>query len=128
MSIKHYTHVEYVASLGTDRTLIGQGSSSEVMLGRLPGTQIAAAVKQFREPSTEWFCSFVKEVELAQDHPHIVHLYGYCQSPLALYYEYMDLGSLEELLDSAKRMASLSFKERLSILLQVGSGLAHLHG
>ena len=44
-------------------------------------------------------CSLM-ELKLAQDHKNIVPLHGYCADPVALVYEYMEAGSLQNVLDS----------------------------
>ena len=78
------------------------------------------AVKQFRIPIT---ADSLKELELVQkkeeslDHPYIVPLIGYCEDPVALVYEYMDGGSLQEVLDSETLRSNFTLEQRLDVIL-----------
>ena len=47
--------------------------------------------------------------QLAQD-PHIVRLHGYCENPAALVFEYMDGGSLQEVLDSESTRSNFTLE------------------
>ena len=67
------------------------------------------------------------ELELAQDHKNIVPLHGYCEEPVALVYEYMEGGSLQEVLDSETIRSSFTLEQRVDAILQIAHGLAYLH-
>ena len=67
------------------------------------------------------------ERKLAQFHPNIVALLGYCVNPAALVYEFMEGGSLSDVLESATRRTQLSLPRRVSLMWQMAVGLGYLH-
>ena len=69
-----------------------------------------------------------KEIALAQVHPHIVELLGYCKQPIALVYEFMGGGDLKQLLERTdEELGNLSLLQRLQIVSQVATALGYLH-
>ena len=69
-----------------------------------------------------------KEVKLQAglNHPHVLHLFGFCTAPPCLITEYMEEGSLDTHLGQ-KTKAPLSWSLRFEIFDEVCQGVAALH-
>lgn len=60
-------------------------------------------------------------------HPNVVTLVGACPEALALVYEFMPNGSLEDCLERAAGAPSLSWQARICIIAELCSALSFLH-
>ncbi|CAJ1972619.1 unnamed protein product [Sphenostylis stenocarpa] len=109
--------------------LIGEGGFGKVYKGRLSTGQLVA-IKQLRldGETHQGNREFVTEVLMLSllHHSNLVKLCGYCThgDQRLLVYEYMPMGSLEQLLEEKK---PLSWKTRLKIAVGAARGLQYLH-
>ncbi|KAF3324481.1 LRR receptor-like serine/threonine-protein kinase [Carex littledalei] len=128
-----YTKTELENITQNFRQEIGRGGFGGVFAGTLPdkkGTRVA--VKKLSDSAGQGTDEFVTEVEnLAMlNHRNLVSLIGYCEDVdcLALVYEYMPQGSLEDHLRGKKSPEkALSWKERIRIAFETAEGLHYLH-
>jgi len=107
--------------------LLGEGAYGKVYRGRWRLAPVA--IKQFhlsRLPERE-LAAFRREVSLMSQlrSPFVTTLYGYCTEPAyCLVMEFVPKGSLYHLLHSTQ---ALSWPERYTLGIGVGSGLHYLH-
>ncbi|XP_051136821.1 probable LRR receptor-like serine/threonine-protein kinase At1g74360 [Andrographis paniculata] len=122
--------VKATRSFSDDR-IIGKGGSGTVYRGVLPdGREVA--VKKLATEGIEGEREFMAEMEVMSGngfgwpHPNLVTLYGWCLSgsEKLLVYEYMDGGSLEDLITDRK---SLNWQRRVEIAIDVARALVYLH-
>ena len=110
---------------------IGKGACSVVYKAKLHDNVPYVAVKVLREQgyvSMSLKRMLQNERDLAQNHPFIVRLHGYCEkNPSCLLYEYMGGGDLQQVLRSKEKRALLSLCRRVLLLYQAAIGLAFLH-
>ncbi|XP_072952186.1 probable LRR receptor-like protein kinase At1g51890 [Typha angustifolia] len=110
---------------------LGGGGFGTVFYGSLEnGTKVA--VKKLSPSSEQGSNEFLAEVSSLSQvrHRNLVSLVGYCNdiTCLALVYEYMPQGSLEDhLIGRASIGRALSWAERLQIALDAARGLDYLH-
>ncbi|XP_038986306.1 senescence-induced receptor-like serine/threonine-protein kinase isoform X2 [Phoenix dactylifera] len=110
---------------------IGKGGFGTVYYGELgDGTQVA--VKLRSQSSMQGTKEFLAEAQLLTrvHHRNLVSLVGYCkdENSLALVYEYMAQGSLQEhLAGKTSKPGALHWIERLRIALEAAQGLEYLH-
>ncbi|KAM7269758.1 hypothetical protein ACFE04_025255 [Oxalis oulophora] len=111
--------------------IIGKGGSGIVYRGTLPdGREVA--VKKLQREGIEGEKEFRSEMEVLSGsgfgwpHPNLVTLYGWCLngSEKLLVYEYMNGGSLEDLISDTTK---LSWKKRINIAVDVARALLFLH-
>uniref|UniRef100_A0ACD5YBH7 Uncharacterized protein n=1 Tax=Avena sativa TaxID=4498 RepID=A0ACD5YBH7_AVESA len=108
------------------QNLIGEGGYGPVYKGRLGG--VTVAIKLLRPHGKlhgrQGFPEFQQEVVVLSriEHPHIVKLIGVCQQSCALVYEHLPNGTLMDGLSKG-----LPWKDRIRILAEQRSALAHLH-
>ncbi|KAF5807679.1 putative protein kinase RLK-Pelle-LRR-XI-1 family [Helianthus annuus] len=113
--------------------VIEVGGCGTVYRAELP-TGESVAIKKFntQEPD-EWvdFKSFENEVRaLTGTRRHnIVKLYGFCAHPrhAFLVYEFIDGGSLRNLLNDAEKMKELDWCKRANVIKGVADALSYLH-
>ena len=122
---------EICASL-KDENLIGTGGSGRVYKVKLKTGQTVAVKKLCggsKEPETE--AIFQSEVETLGRirHSNIVKLLLSCSDEgfRVLVYEYMENGSLGEVLHGDKSQGLLDWQQRLKIAVGAAQGLAYLH-
>lgn len=106
---------------------IGAGSFGTVYRGKFNGRDVA--VKVSKPGSREGMLAFLKEADVMQNlppHKNLVQLEGVCMTAGSAWVvlEYVDGGSLEELIH---RGFEASERDLRSMILQLASGLAHLH-
>jgi len=108
---------------------IGCGKFGEVRLANWCGSVVAAKLLQkdrsqgLQEIKTEF-----DVLKYLGNHPSIVTLYGYCPEKSVLVMEYVDGGSLLNLVSAQKKVGKfLSNEQRTDILCQVATGLSFLH-
>ncbi|XP_057474703.1 LOW QUALITY PROTEIN: probable LRR receptor-like serine/threonine-protein kinase At1g74360 [Actinidia eriantha] len=128
-----FTHTDILKATGnfSDDRIIGRGGFGIVYKGMLPdGREIA--VKKLQRDGAEGEKEFRAEMEVLSGngfgwpHPNLVTLYGWCLdgSEKLLVYEYIDGGSLEDLISDRKR---LSWRKRIDIATDVARALVFLH-
>ncbi|KAF8084054.1 hypothetical protein N665_0736s0014 [Sinapis alba] len=123
-----YTEVQEMTN-NFERTL-GEGGFGVVYHGCVNVTQ-QVAVKLLSQSSSQGYKHFKAEVELLMrvHHINLVSLVGYCDEGdhLALIYEYMPNGDLNQHLSGKRGGFVLSWKNRLRIVLDTALGLEYLH-
>ena len=124
------------ATMGfSKKRIIGEGASSTVYQGFLPSVG-AVAVKRFKptsdridhcnNPFTNEFVTVVDRLR----HTNLVQLIGWCceGTEFILIYEYLINGSLDKILHKKTNSgSSLTWEQRLNIVLGVASALTYLH-
>ncbi|KAF5734125.1 LRR receptor-like serine/threonine-protein kinase [Tripterygium wilfordii] len=128
-----FTHADILKATGnfSQSRVIGKGGFGTVYHGVLPdGREVA--VKKLQREGTEGEREFRAEMEVLSGkgsgwpHPNLVTLYGWCLdgSEKILVYEYMEGGSLEDLVPDRLR---LTWKRRIDIAIDVAQALVFLH-
>ncbi|XP_058761610.1 MDIS1-interacting receptor like kinase 2-like isoform X1 [Vicia villosa] len=117
-----------------DRYCIGEGAFGNVYKAELKGGQIFAVKKlkcDEENLDTESIKTFENEVEAMTEtrHRNIVKLYGFCCEGMHtfLVYEYMDKGSLADMLMDDKKALELDWVKRVEIVTGVASALSYMH-
>ncbi|KAL1802984.1 hypothetical protein ACET3Z_031631 [Daucus carota] len=108
---------------------IGEGGFGDVHKGTMKNGDVVA-IKKLSVATSKAKTNFESEVRLISNvnHRNIIRLLG-CGSrgsQLLLVFEYMEKGSLDRFLYGAKR-GSLSWKQRVEIIIGIANGLAYLH-
>ncbi|VAH09487.1 unnamed protein product [Triticum turgidum subsp. durum] len=128
---RRFTYSELEAITNGFQRVIGRGGFGKVYHGSLEdGTQVA--IKLRSESSDQSEKEFLAEAQtLAKiHHKNIVSLIGYYKDMecMALVYEYMSEGSLDEHLSGKDNtMRTLTWRQRLRIALESAQGLEYLH-
>ncbi|VAI55434.1 unnamed protein product [Triticum turgidum subsp. durum] len=109
---------------------IGKGGFGPVFLGYLEnGNPVAVKVRS--ESSSQGGKEFLAEARHLTriHHKNLVSLVGYCKdrNHLALVYEYMPEGNLQDHLRATSTCKPLSWEQRLQIALDAAQGLEYLH-
>ncbi|XP_034696049.1 putative leucine-rich repeat receptor-like serine/threonine-protein kinase At2g19230 isoform X2 [Vitis riparia] len=109
---------------------IGRGGFGQVYLGTLAdGTQVAVKVRS--ESSIQGPKALRAEAKLLTrvHHKNLVRLIGYCKdgTHMALIYEYMSNGNLQNKLLGREAADVLNWKRRLQIAVDAAHGLEYLH-
>ncbi|KAK8461706.1 hypothetical protein SEVIR_1G085300v4 [Setaria viridis] len=112
------------------RQEIGKGGFGAVFLGYLEnGNPVAVKVRS--ESSSQGGKEFLAEAQHLTriHHKNLVSLIGYCKDKnhLALVYEYMPEGNLQDHLRDTSTSKSLTWEQRLQIALDAAQGLEYLH-
>ncbi|XP_057513197.1 probable serine/threonine-protein kinase PBL23 [Actinidia eriantha] len=112
--------------------LLGEGGFGRVYKGHIMSTNQAVAVKQLDRNGVQGHKEFLSEVLTLSlvNHPNLVNLIGYCADghQRILVYEYMSMGSLENLLlDLSPDKKPLDWFTRMKIAKGVAQGLEYLH-
>ncbi|XP_027333575.1 probable LRR receptor-like serine/threonine-protein kinase At1g74360 [Abrus precatorius] len=128
-----FTHADILratSSFSEDR-IIGKGGFGTVYKGVFSdGRQVA--VKKLQREGLEGEKEFKAEMEVLSGHgfgwphPNLVTLYGWCLngSEKILIYEYIEGGSLEDLVTDRTR---LTWRRRLEVAIDVARALVYLH-
>ncbi|KAM0050918.1 putative protein kinase RLK-Pelle-LRR-XI-1 family [Helianthus debilis subsp. tardiflorus] len=118
-----------------EKYCIGKGCFGSVYKATLPTGQIVA-VKQMKTTSTDEVPaknkqSFENEIQALTEvrHRNIIKLYGYCckESGMYLMYEYMEKGSLGNVLYGVEAILNLDWATRVNIVQDLAHALAYLH-
>ncbi|XP_040988774.1 probable LRR receptor-like serine/threonine-protein kinase At1g74360 [Juglans microcarpa x Juglans regia] len=128
-----FTHADILKATSnfSEERIIGKGGFGTVYRGSLPdGREVA--VKKLQREGIEGEREFRAEMEVLSGngfgwpHPNLVTLYGWCLngSEKILVYEYMEGGSLEDLVSDRTR---LTWRRRLQVAIDVASALVFLH-
>ncbi|CAL5392025.1 unnamed protein product [Camellia sinensis] len=113
---------------------IGVGGSSRVYKAKLPSGQVVAVKKM--NSTTEGMeidevRSFVNELATLEEirHRNIVKLYGFCshERHKFLVYEFMERGSLADILSNEKEAKELDWDKRAKVVKGVANSLLYLH-
>ncbi|CAI7757435.1 unnamed protein product [Closterium sp. NIES-53] len=112
-----------------ESNLLGRGSFGMVFRGEMLGCKVA--VKRLEGQGWQGPEEFRMEVEVLSRmrHPHIVLLMGCCVEEMALVYEFLPGGTLQDKLGPPKSpdAAPLAWVDRLRIFSEVASALLYLH-
>ncbi|XP_024984553.1 receptor-like kinase TMK4 isoform X2 [Cynara cardunculus var. scolymus] len=118
----------------SDENVLGRGGFGIVYKGELhDGTKIAVKRMESGVMGTKGLKEFQAEIAVLTKvrHRHLVALLGYCinGNERLLVYEYMPQGTLSQHLFEWREYKSdpLSWKQRVSIALDVGRGVEYLH-
>ncbi|XP_058213616.1 U-box domain-containing protein 34 isoform X1 [Rhododendron vialii] len=126
---KRYTRdeIEIATESFSETKMIGEGSYGKVYRCNLD--KIPVAIKVLRSDAAEKKEEFLTEIEVFSQlrHPHIVLLLGACPETGCLVYEYMENGSLEDILSHQSSRDPLPWFVRFRIAFEVACGLAFLH-
>ncbi|KAK8585523.1 hypothetical protein V6N13_050501 [Hibiscus sabdariffa] len=117
-----------------DANVLGRGGFGIVYKGEMPnGTQIAVKRMLCAEKGTKGMNEFQAEIAVLTKvrHRHLVALLGYCinGNERLLVYQYMPQGTLSQHLFEwrEKGYAPLTWKQRVTIALDVARGVEYLH-
>lgn len=130
-----FTHADILKATCnfSESRIIGKGGFGTVYRGVLPdGREVA--VKKLQRDGIEGEKEFRSEMEVLSGkgngfgwpHPNLVTLYGWCLngSEKLLVYEYMEGGSLEDMIGDRTR---LTWRRRLDVAIDVARALVFLH-
>ncbi|TKW28681.1 hypothetical protein SEVIR_3G344800v4 [Setaria viridis] len=128
---RKFTYRELKLITANFREEIGRGGFGAVFLGYLEN-QSPVAVKIRSKTSSQGDKEFLAEAQhlTRVHHKNLVSLIGYCKDRkhMALVYEYMQGGNLEERLRGEASAATLlTWHQRLKIALDSAQGLEYLH-
>ncbi|KAH7665263.1 Non-specific serine/threonine protein kinase protein [Dioscorea alata] len=135
-----FTYADIVTATGnfSDKYVLGTGGSGTVYKGVLPDGR-HVAVKKLNRVGEEGEREFRAEMEVLAGsvgpwfklgsgwaHPNLVTLYGWCLKGLdrILIYEYMDGGSLEEMIPE---WGKFGWERRVKVSVEVARALVFLH-
>ncbi|KAI8566742.1 hypothetical protein RHMOL_Rhmol02G0065500 [Rhododendron molle] len=116
-----------------DAYCIGHGGSARVYKVNLPSGQVVAVKKLFMNEGSEIgeIKSFANEVATLTEirHRNIVKLYGFCyhEKHMFLVCEYMERGSLADVLRREKDARELDWSKRVNVVKGVAHALSYLH-
>ncbi|URE19861.1 receptor-like serine threonine-protein kinase [Musa troglodytarum] len=129
---RQFTYEELEKITNNFKNDIGKGGFGTVYHGCLEdGTQVA--VKLRSHSSSQGTKEFLAEAQnlIRIHHKNLVSLVGYCMDGdhLALVYEFMSLGTLQDHLRVGKSssVAALTWGQRLQIAVEAAQGLEYLH-
>ncbi|CAL4981961.1 unnamed protein product [Urochloa decumbens] len=126
-----YSELAKITSDFSSECVIGQGGTSHVYRGCLEnGRELAVKILKY---SDEVLKEFVSEIEIVSSlsHKNVISLAGFCfeSDALLLVYEYLQRGSLEEILHGEKGCKNIfGWTERFSVAVGVAHALDYLHG
>ncbi|OQU83068.1 hypothetical protein SORBI_3005G070400 [Sorghum bicolor] len=125
-----YSELAKITSDFSQECVVGQGGTSQVYRGCLAnGKELAVKILKY---SDEVLKEFVTEIEILSslNHKNVISLVGFCfkNDDLLLVYEYLQRGSLEEILHGEKECKSIfGWTERFSVAVGVAHALDYLH-
>ncbi|BFG24351.1 hypothetical protein CerSpe_106250 [Prunus speciosa] len=127
---QRFAYSEIVKITNDFASIIGRGGFGKVYLGTLT-KETQVAVKLLNSLSRQGSKEFKNEVELLMRarHRNLVSLVGYCNEweTMALVYEYVANGNLQQHLSADVTQDVLTWKERLGIAVDTARGLEYLH-
>ncbi|XP_039128705.1 LRR receptor-like serine/threonine-protein kinase SIK1 [Dioscorea cayenensis subsp. rotundata] len=130
MAIHTYEDIMRITENLNEKYIIGYGSSSTVYKCVLKNSK-AIAVKRLYNQYAHNLREFETELETIGSirHRNLVTLYGYSLSPHGnlLFYDYMENGSLWDLLHGPSKKVKLDWDARLKIAIGAAQGLTYLH-
>ncbi|CAM8982855.1 unnamed protein product [Rhodiola kirilowii] len=115
----------------TVETRVGIGFFGEVFHGAWNGTEVAIKVFLEQDLNAENMKDFCNEISILSRlrHPNVILFLGACTKPphLSMVTEYMDGGSLYNLIHLSGLKAKLSWRRRLKMLRDICRGLMCIH-
>ncbi|KAM7504669.1 hypothetical protein LguiB_003573 [Lonicera macranthoides] len=130
MAIHTYEDIMRITENLSERYIIGYGASSTVYKCVLKNSR-PVAIKRIYNQYQHNVQEFETELGTIGSirHRNLVSLHGYSLSPLGnlLFYDYMDNGSLWDLLHGPSKKVKLDWEMRLKIAVGAAEGLAYLH-
>ncbi|XP_066372947.1 U-box domain-containing protein 35 isoform X2 [Miscanthus floridulus] len=124
-----YTWEEIQASTSSfsSALMIGKGSYGTVYKAKFHHT--VAAVKVLNSPEGCGTQQLQQELEVLGKirHPHLLMMLGACPEHGCLVYEYMENGSLDDMLQHRKNSSPLAWFDRFRIAWEVAAALMFLH-
>ncbi|WOK91461.1 Receptor-like protein kinase [Canna indica] len=127
---RQFTYMELDKITYNFKRVLGHGGFGTVYHGYLEDdTQVA--VKMRSQSSSQGTKEFLAEVQhlLRIHHKKLVSMVGYCMERecMALVYEYMSQGTLQDHLRGKTKIGPLSWGQRLQIAIEAAEGLEYLH-
>ncbi|XP_020113185.1 LRR receptor-like serine/threonine-protein kinase ERL1 [Ananas comosus] len=130
MAIHTYEDIMRLTENLSEKYIIGYGASSTVYKCVLKNGK-AIAIKRLYSQYRHNIREFETELETVGSirHRNLVSLHGYSLSPHGnlLFYDYMENGSLWDLLHGPSKKVKLDWDTRLKIAVGAAQGLAYLH-
>ncbi|KAL3524198.1 hypothetical protein ACH5RR_017032 [Cinchona calisaya] len=130
MALHTYEDIMISTDNLSEKYIIGCGASSTVYKCVLKGSR-TIAVKRLYTQHPHNSHEFETELETVGSirHRNLVSLHGYSLSPHGnlLFYDYMENGSLWDLLHGPSKKVKLDWETRLKIAVGAAQGLAYLH-
>ncbi|XP_038685347.1 LRR receptor-like serine/threonine-protein kinase ERL1 isoform X2 [Tripterygium wilfordii] len=130
MAIHTFDDIMRITENLSEKYVIGYGASSTVYKCILKSSQ-PIAIKRIYNQYQHNLQEFETELETIGSirHRNIVSLHGYSLSPYGnlLFYDYMENGSLWDLLHGPSKKVKLDWETRLKIAVGAAQGLAYLH-
>lgn len=130
MALHVYEDIMRMTENLSEKYIIGYGASSTVYKCVLKSCK-PVAIKRLYSQYPQSIKEFETELETVGSikHRNLVSLQGYSLSPLGnlLFYDYMENGSLWDLLHGPSKKEKLDWDTRLQIALGAAQGLAYLH-
>ncbi|CAH2073743.1 unnamed protein product, partial [Thlaspi arvense] len=130
MAIHTFDDIMRVTENLSEKYIIGYGASSTVYKCTSKSSR-PIAIKRIYNQHAHNLREFETELETIGSirHRNIVSLHGYALSPFGnlLFYDYMENGSLWDLLHGAGKKVKLDWETRLKIAVGAAQGLAYLH-
>ncbi|XP_062197501.1 protein kinase STUNTED-like isoform X2 [Phragmites australis] len=125
-----YSELANITSGFSPECIVGQGGTSQVYKGCLAnGRKLAVKIMKY---SDEVLKEFVSEIDIVSSlsHKNVISLIGFCfkSDDLLLVYEYLQRGSLEEILHGEKECNIFGWTERFNVAVGVARALDYLHG
>ncbi|PIN11810.1 Serine/threonine protein kinase [Handroanthus impetiginosus] len=130
MAIHTYEDIMRLTENLSEKYIIGYGASSTVYKCVLKNSR-PIAIKRLYTQYTHDSREFETELETIGSirHRNLVSLHGYSFSPQGnlLFYDYMENGSLWDLLHGPSKKVKLDWETRLKVAVGAAQGLAYLH-
>ncbi|XVE53833.1 hypothetical protein DITRI_Ditri03aG0033700 [Diplodiscus trichospermus] len=130
MALHVYEDITRMTENLSEKYIIGHGASSTVYKCVLKNCK-PVAIKRLYSHHPRCLKEFETELETVGSikHRNLVSLQGYSLSPFGnlLFYDYMENGSLWDLLHVSTKKKKLDWDTRLKIALGAAQGLAYLH-
>ncbi|XP_073128698.1 uncharacterized protein [Henckelia pumila] len=130
MAIHTYEDIMRLTENLSEKYIIGYGASSTVYKCELKNSR-PIAIKRLYNQYPHNSREFETELETIGRirHRNLVSLHGYSLSPQGdlLFYDYMENGSLWDLLHGALKKVKLDWETRLKVAVGAAQGLAYLH-
>lgn len=130
MAIHTFDDIMRITDNFSERYIIGYGASSTVYKCVLKNSRPIAIKRLYNQHPQNWR-EFETELETIGSirHRNLVSLHGYSLSPFGnmLFYDYMENGSLWDLLHGPSKKVKLDWETRLKIAVGAAQGLSYLH-